>query len=254
MKTIGFTITTITVGAFVSLLGACLTDDGDVTVEETDSRSSAMYTTEPVEDKAVVEVKADCKYEDIKQDKQHGAPVLFKPPGIFQNNGPADAVDKLEQDNADLLGDKGSLKCLHGYEEGGHVNNPLPTADEIGKLNRPVIDSICYAAKNGANGCSVLALECAQTGGDKGVAGGSVYACTGKVYVQKGKEYCDGTWVGCDGKALAIPMTVGTLELTQGNGTPKDGEWSCKCEDGGDEPPTTEEPIETFPMPIGMEL
>src|SRR5204863_6358759 len=98
--------------------------------------TSYMYTDEKAE--KVVDVKEGCKLTDIDQAAQNGVKPLFKPPGIFQNNGAAAAVDGVEQDNAGLLGDAGSLKCLHGSP--GSTGNPLPTGDQIGQMNKPVID------------------------------------------------------------------------------------------------------------------
>lgn len=190
-----------------------------------------------------VVVKNGCKLADISQGEQVGKPIVK--PGIFQNNGKPAGVDATEQGNANMLGDKASLKCLHGSP--GSTGQPLPTDAEIGAMKLPVIDSVCFAASAGANGCSVLAVECAQTGGGDS-SKGQVYACTGTVWVSKGTEYCEGTWVGCDGKPLAIPMTVGTLSLTQGGAAPKGDGWASKCPvctDCVDAPPPSPSPAPT---------
>ena len=220
-------------------------------VESEPPPSKSTVTAAATADK--IAVKDGCTNNDINQGGQVGDGPLYKPPGIFQNNGKPSGVDQTEQNNAGLLNGMGSLKCLHGGP--GSTGQPLPTGDQIGGMTKPVIDSICFAASSGANGCSVLAVECAQTSTTGNAADGQVMACTGSVYVTPGGEYCDGQWYGCDGNPVGgMPKMVGGLQLTQGNGVPKDGVSKCG---GGDDSGTGTVKIDTaqmFVMPDSIPL
>jgi hypothetical protein len=220
---------------------ACSSDDAFEKQAESDQRVEAK--------KAVVDVKK-CESKDITQgDQLPGTKPVFTPPGIFQNNGKPMPVDKTEQGNAGLLGDAGSLKCLHGTP--GGTGQPLPTDDQLGKLKLPIIDSVCSAAATGANGCSVLAQECTVTGGGD-PSKGQVIACTGTVWVKPGEEYCEGQWVDCSGKPIG-PGDRGGLKLTEGTGSPKGGfESKCpSCPTGDcDAEPPTPQPVD--PVSVDM--